>query len=109
MADDGFMSQLSIRCHPCAPVATDELERWLGHEVERLRASAPHAVLRLIRLVQRMPTGDVGVGWLIELDAPNGDPPLRDEALAGVVRDLRLLGLQPTVLRSAQPANGDGL
>lgn len=102
------MSKLSIRCHPCAPVAADELERWLGQEVERLRESAPHAVLRLIRLVQRVPTGDVGIGWLIELDAPNADAPLGDEALTCVVRDLRLLGLQPTVLRGAPPTNGDG-
>lgn len=94
------MSKLSIRCHPCAPVATDELELWLGREVERLRVSAPDVVLRLVRLVQRAPTDDVRIGWLIELDAPNAESPLDDETLSTVVRDLRLLGLQPTVLRA---------
>ena len=96
------MSRIAIRCHPCAPVATEELEQWLGQEVERLRAGAPQAVLRLARLVQRAQTGDLEIGWLIELDAANDEPPLADRALAAVVRDLRLLGLQPTVLRSLE-------
>jgi hypothetical protein len=99
------MRQLAIRCHPYAPTATDELEQWLGEEVERLRASAPRAVLRLLRLSQRVPTGEAGVGWMIELDVANGEDALDEDSLASVLRDMRLLGLQPTVLRAAQ--NGD--
>ena len=100
------MPQLAIRCHPCAPVATEELEQWLGEEVERLRASAPQAVLRMVRLTQRSPTGDIGVGWMLELDAANGEPPLDEDGLAAVLRDMRLLGLQPTVFRTLEGAAG---
>jgi hypothetical protein len=96
------MSQLAIRCHPCAPIATEELEQWLEQEVEQLRASAPHAVLRLLRLSQRLPTGEAGIGWMIELDAANGEAALDENRLAAVLRDMRLLGLQPTLLRGSE-------
>ena len=96
------MSQLAIRCYPSAPVPAEELEQWLGQEVERLRASAPQAVLRLVRLTQRLPSGDVDIGWMIELDAAIGEPVLDEDGLATVVRDMRLLGLQPTVLRVSE-------
>jgi hypothetical protein len=113
------MPQLAIRCHPCAPLAAEELDRWLQEEVERLRVSAPHAVLRLVRLIQPAPTGDFGIGWMLEVDAANADTPLDEDRLAAVLRDLRLLGLQPTVLRAREsgggsvaygerPANGGG-
>jgi hypothetical protein len=36
---------------------------------------------------------------MIELDAANAEPVLDEDGLATVVRDMRLLGLQPTVLR----------
>ena len=108
------MSQLAIRCHPCAPVSTDEVDEWLHAEVERLRDGAPHAALRVLRLNQALPTGDADVGWLIELDAAGGETPLDDDGLAQILRDLRLLGLQPTLLQAGLMAgsdftsNGDG-
>ena len=67
------MVQLAIRCHPCAPVPADELEGWLEQQVDELRALAPHATLRLSRLTQGGPSTDS-------------------------LRDMRLLGLQPTLL-----------
>ena len=97
------MQQIAIRCHPLAPVAVDEVEQWLGDELERLRGEAPTAILRLLRLTQHAPTEEVEVGWLIELEPANGEPQFDSEIVAPVVRDLRLLGLQPTVL---EPANG---
>ena len=99
------MPRLAIRCHPCAPLAPEELEQWLQEEVERLRAGAPQAVLRLIRLSQPAPTGDFGIGWMLDVDAANAETPLNEDRLAEVLRDMRLLGLQPTVLRVAE--NGD--
>lgn len=99
------MRRLAIRCTPCAPVATAEVEEWLAQEVDRVRASAPHAVLRLLRLTQSVPTGDIGIGWLLEIDSTYGDEPLDEEGLGSVLRDMRLLGLQPTVLRA--PMTGD--
>jgi hypothetical protein len=97
------MPQIAIRCHRCAPLAADQVEQWLADELERLRDDAPTAVLRLLRLKQQAPTGEVEIGWLIELDAASGAPKFDGETLAPVVRDLRLLGLQPTVLQEKQP------
>ena len=94
------MSQLAIRCHPYTPVPTDEVDEWLRAEVEGLREQAPHAALRVLRLSQAQPTGDADVGWLIELDPAGGEPPLDDDGLARILRDLRLLGLQPTLFHS---------
>jgi hypothetical protein len=100
--DHRDMPQIAIRCHRCAPVAADEVEQWLAGELERLRDDAPRAVLRLLRLTQQAPTGEVEIGWLIELEAASGAPEFDGETLAPVVRDLRLLGLQPTVLQEKQ-------
>jgi hypothetical protein len=92
--------QIAIRCHPYAPVASDELEDWLGREVERIRAAAPDATVRLMRLSQALSAGRVAVGWLIELDGLRGEIALTDMQLDAVLRDMRLLGLQPTLLAS---------
>jgi hypothetical protein len=101
------MSQLAIRCHPCAPVAADDLERWLERETESLRAHAPHAIVRLSRLTQHRDDGELYVGWLVELELPDGQAPLAESELAEALRDMRLLGLQATLLtpRRASPAS----
>ena len=94
------MERLAIRYTPCAPVDTAEVEQWLEETVDRLRASGPHAVLRLLHLSQTAPAGDIGIGWLLEIDsACCGDEPF-DDLLDSLVGDARLLGLQPTVLRA---------
>ena len=46
-------------------------------------------------------SAEAGIGWMIELDAANGERPLDEDSLAAALRDMRLLGLQPTVLRAA--------
>jgi len=94
------MSQLAIRCHPRGPVTTTEVDDWLHAEVERLREQAPHAALRVLRLSQAFPSGEADVGWLIELDPAGGAPPLDEEGVAQILRDLRLLGLQPTLFKN---------
>lgn len=96
------MNQLSIRCHLCSPVITAEVDEWLREEVERLRENAPHAALRVLRLSEALPAGKIDAGWLIEVDAAGGEPPLDADGLTHVVRDLRMLGLQPTVLHPAE-------
>jgi hypothetical protein len=96
--DDGHMLQLAIRCHPCVPVSADELEPWLEKQLDELRADAPHGTLRLSRLTQGAPDLDLENGWLIELDLPKGEPLLTGNRLADALRDMRLLGLQPTLL-----------
>lgn len=101
------MLQLAIRCHPCVPVSADEVEPWLEKQLNELRADAPHGTLRLSRLTQRAPGMDLEIGWLVELDLPEGEPLLTGRRLADALRDMRLLGLQPTLLsRHAALTNG---
>jgi hypothetical protein len=92
------MLQLAIRCHPCVPVSADELEPWLEKQLAELRADAPHGTLRLSRLTQRAPDADLEIGWLVELDLPEDEPLLNGRRLSDALRDMRLLGLQPTLL-----------
>jgi hypothetical protein len=89
--------QVAIRCHQCAPVETDEVEHWLGSELDRLRSQASGAILRMLRLSQPAPTGRLDVGWLVAVEAAEGDAVAGMHALDEVVREMRLLGLQPTV------------
>jgi hypothetical protein len=91
------MVQIAIRCQPRVPVAADELEGWLELEIDELRKAAPRGTVRLSRLTQRGPTSDFDVGWLVELELDEGDPLLAEQRLADALRDMRLLGLQPTL------------
>jgi len=102
------MVRLAIRCHPCVPVSPDELEEWLVRQVDELRAAAPRATFRLSRLTQTGPRTDLEVGWLVELELLPSEPLLAGNRLADALRDMRLLGLQPTLLapRSASTNGG---
>lgn len=93
------MVSLAIRCHPRVPVSADELEAWLEQQVTHLRAEAPHGTIRLSRLTQGLPSP---IGWLIEVELDDDEPLLARERLAHVLRDMRLLGLQPTLLEPAE-------
>lgn len=97
-ADHGVMVQFAIRCLPRVPIASEDLERWLDGELKELRSVAPQGTIRLSRLTQELPTSEVGIGWLLELELPEDEPLLGWDRLASVLRDLRLLGLQPTLL-----------
>lgn len=95
---NGGMVQLTIRCLPRVPVSASELERWLEQQVDQLRADAPQGTVRLSRLTQGLPNVDIDIGWLIELELPEGDPLLARDRLSDALRDMRMLGLQPTLL-----------
>ena len=97
-ADNARMRRVAIRCQPGVPAPTQELEQWLVQEVQRLREGIPDAILRLHRITGTEPTGDNSAGWLIEVDATEGDRLDRDR-LDGMLRDMRLLGLGPTLFR----------
>ena len=92
------MVRFTIRCHPVVPVAPDELERWLELEVHELRAEAPQGTIRLSRLTQAPQGANLDIGWLLELELPEGQPLLARDRLAEALTDMHLLGLQPTLL-----------
>lgn len=92
------MVQLAIRCHPRVPVSADELQHWLERQVRELRFEAPHATVRLSRLTQGCPSGELDLGWLVELELGEDEPLLAGHRLSDALRDMRLLGLQPTLL-----------
>jgi hypothetical protein len=95
---------VTIRCHPQAPVASGDLEAWLENALERVRdeLASPTSV-RLFRVSQRLPSGRDLAGWLVEIDS-------REARLAtgldldALIRDMRLLGLQPTLFGALGPA-----
>ena len=92
------MVQLAIRLHPRVPVSAGQLERWLAQLVDRLREEAPQGTVRLSRLTQPLPSVEVGIGWLLELELPEGERLLARDRLAEALRDMRLLGLEPSLL-----------
>jgi hypothetical protein len=93
------MVQLAIRCQPIAPISADELQGWLVLEMHELRAAVPRATVRLSRLTQEAPNADHEIGWLVELEVAEGE-----DRLADALRDMRLLGLEPSLLVPAHPA-----
>ena len=85
-------------------MSSDELEGWLEIEVKDLHAQAPHATVRLSRLTQGLPDAQIDIGWLIELELDPDEPLLSGDRLTEALRDMRLLGLQPTMLTPSPPA-----
>jgi hypothetical protein len=102
------MLKLTIRCHPAVPVESDELESWLTAQVSELRAGAPRAIIRLSRLTQHFASSDAAIGWLLELEMPEGSSLLNEGRLTRVMADMRLLGIEPTPLAAVDSANGVG-
>jgi hypothetical protein len=101
------MAQLAIRCQPIAPVSADDLQGWLELEMRELGAAVPRGTVRLSRLTQESQNADLETGWLVELEAPDGEPPLWDDRLAVTLRDMRLLGLEPRLLVPAHPGRSE--
>lgn len=92
------MLRLSIRCHPCVPVAADQLEQWLSWQVAELRSDVQHGTVRLSRLTQHLPSSDVPIGWLLELESFETESDRLHSRVLHALRDMRLLGLQPTAM-----------
>jgi hypothetical protein len=101
------MVQLAIRCQPIAPVSADDLQGWLELELHELRAALPRGTVRLSRLTQGAPNADLEIGWLVELEVTEGEPPLGEDCLADALRDMRLLGLEPKLLVPAHLGASD--
>jgi hypothetical protein len=103
------MTKFAIRLHPCVPVSIDDLEQWLDHEVRDLRAAAPEGTVRLSRLTQPLPSGDVEIGWLLELELSERERLLALDRIAETLRDMRLLGFQPAVLAPLEVSGGTAM
>ncbi len=99
------MLQLAIRCQPRASISLDELEGWLELEIHELRAAVPRSTVLLSRLAHRGRSADSEAGWLIELQLAEGESLLGEGRLAGVLRDMRLLGLEATLLTADASRN----
>ena len=90
---------------PKCPGRPDELERWLELEVHDLRADAPQGTDQAIAPdPERCRAPTVNIGWLLELELAEDEPLLSRDRLAEALRDMRLLGLQPTVLTPLDPS-----
>jgi hypothetical protein len=101
------MVSLTIRCRPCVPVPIAELENWLARQLEELRAELPKLRVRLLRLTQPLPSDDIEVGWLLELELPGDQWGPIERRLLATLTDMRLLGLQPTLLQPRDAAAGN--
>jgi hypothetical protein len=85
---------LTIRCHPCSSPAAADIEEWLEHAIARETADSGGRA-RLHRISQRLPSGLEAVGWLVDFEAVDEDD------LQTLMRDMRLLGLELTVMKQA--------
>jgi hypothetical protein len=96
------LSRLIVRCRSCTPASAVELTGWLKDRVAELQEGTPGLSVRLTRLARDLPGATVDDGWLVELELP-GDPPSEPLispmlSLDGILRDMRVLGLDPTLL-----------
>jgi hypothetical protein len=99
---DALGTCLVIRCRSCAPVSNVELTDWLEEKVAELRKGTPRLLVRLTRLAQDLPEATIDDGWLIEVELQGERP---DEPFASLMAsltemlcDMRILGLNPTLL-----------
>ena len=56
------------------------------------------AEARAVTRLGGFPGGELDIGWLFELELDEDEPLLAGHRLADALRDMRLLGLQPTLL-----------
>jgi hypothetical protein len=87
-------------------VSADELDHWLERQVSHLRNEAPQGTIRLLRLTQELPDASLDIGWLLELELPEEEPLLGRDRLGDALRDMRLLGLQPTIFAPLNLSGG---
>ena len=107
------MSCLLIRCRSCTPASAGELSGWLEERVAELREGTPQLLVRLTRLAQDLPGATVDDGWLIEveLQGQQVDGPFTAlmATLEEILRDMRILGLDPTLLVPVGLPFGDAM
>jgi hypothetical protein len=92
------MTRLAIRCRAPDQESAVRFELWLG----RQHASSPilmtDGTIRVSRLAPALVTVRAGVGWLLEFEFRQDESLLDWQYLAALITDLRVLGLEPTIL-----------
>ena len=80
-----------------APVSVSKIERWVKEQLDLLRDQAGSMGVRLGHL--RPASDGQDADWLVEVDLRDRAVPLEEDiALASMLTDLQLLGLQPQLL-----------
>ena len=94
------VTRLVLLCRRPLRLAADDADQWLQSQVRCLLDDGLVAGIRFVAL------SSASIAWgrqwdhLIEIDLIDGADPnevVRTEACAGLLGDLRLLGMQPTV------------
>jgi len=92
------VTELAIRCRAPDQESAVRFEHWLGQK----RASSPilmtDGTVRVSRLAPALVTVRAGTGWLLEFELRQEESLLDWQCLAALITDLRLLGLEPTIL-----------
>jgi hypothetical protein len=92
------MTQIAVRCRAKDRGSGVRFEQWL----EQRRAASPilmtDGTVRVSRLCPAVVTVRGGGGWLIEFELRREESQLDWQDVAAMVTDLRLLGLEPTIL-----------
>jgi hypothetical protein len=92
------VTELAIRCRAPDQESAVRFEQRLGQK----RASSPilmtDGTVRVSRLVPALVTVRAGAGWLLEFVLRQEESLLDWQCLAATITDLRLLGLEPTIM-----------
>ena len=97
------MARVLLLCSRPASLAPDEAETWLRGAVEKLSAVAPAQALAVAALHDGNADRAVEWDWLVELDLPDHDDQDARRGLSELLLDLRLLGMQPSVVAVGRP------
>jgi len=99
----GGVTQLAIRCRAQDHESAVRFEHWLGQKQDTSPILMTGGTVRVSRLAPALVTVRAGMGWLLEFELRQEDSLLDSQCLAALITDLRLLGLEPTILTSPDP------
>ncbi len=88
------MASILIRCTGGSDIPADALADWLEPQLSRIDNKIRVTALKLEHVDD---FSGHPAGWLVELDAADGDLAHAEDFLAEILSDMRLLGLRPAV------------
>jgi hypothetical protein len=103
--DHGGITQLAIRCRAPDHQSAVRFERWLGQKRASSRIVMTDGTVRVSRLAPALVTVRAGTGWLLEFGLRQEGSLPDGQCLAALITDLRLLGLEPTILTPPDPGS----